>query len=178
VAGNACSITKQLSNRPPPTPSCSRRNADIPPSRYERIDGDGYLTLDAYWVIPALLRSVAIEGRVLEPAAECGHLSLELRRAGLDVAPFDLNRYADPLAHDIGIGDIGRLATLAVTWVVTNLPYSPNEGLRFSVVLIPEELQLDTLLQQKVLDQGKAPSGTFDFDLPNRLLQVKFKEHT
>ena len=80
--------------------------ADIAPSRYDRIEGDGYLTLDAYWIVPALLRSVAIEGRVLEPAAGRGHLSLELRRAGRDVSSFDLHRYADPLVHDMGIGDI------------------------------------------------------------------------
>ena len=33
--------------------------ADIAPSRYERI----YLTIDAHWVVPALLRSAPIEGR-------------------------------------------------------------------------------------------------------------------
>jgi hypothetical protein len=115
---------------------------------------------------------------VLEPAAGRGHQSLELRRAGLDVASFDLNRYADPVSVTTSASAISVVATLAgFTWAVTNLPYSPNEGLRFSAVLIPEELQLDTLLQQKVLDPGKAPSGTFDFDVPNRLLQAKFKKH-
>jgi hypothetical protein len=39
---------------------------------------------DAHWVVPALLRSAPIEGRMLEPAAGRGHLSLELRRAGLE----------------------------------------------------------------------------------------------
>jgi hypothetical protein len=48
--------------------------ADIAPSRYGRIEGDGYLTIDAHWVVPALLRSVPIQGRVLEPAAGRGHL--------------------------------------------------------------------------------------------------------
>ena len=33
-------------------------HADIAPSRFERIEGDGYLTLDAPWIVPALLRSV------------------------------------------------------------------------------------------------------------------------
>ena len=88
-------------------------HADIAPSRFERIEGDGYFTLDSEWIVPALLGAVPIEGRVLEPAAGRGHLSLELRRAGLDVASFDLHRYADPLAHDIGIGDIRRLASAA-----------------------------------------------------------------
>jgi hypothetical protein len=105
-------------------------HADIAPSRYDRFEGDGYLTLDAPWVVPALLRSVSIEGRVLEPAAGRGHLSLELRRAGLEVVSFDLHRYADPLVHDVGIGDIRRLTTLeGFAWVVTNLPYSDLEEL-------------------------------------------------
>ena len=63
-------------------------------------------------------------GRILEPAAGRGHISLELRRAGFDVVSFDLRRYADPLVHDIGIGDIRRLSrSKDSTWVVTNLPY-------------------------------------------------------
>ena len=110
------------------TPPIGR--ADIAPSQFERIENDGYLTIDAYWIIPALLRSVPIEGRVLEPAAGRGHLSLELRRAGLDVVSFDLYRYADPLVHDIGIGDIRGLTTLeGLAWVVTNLPYMDLEEL-------------------------------------------------
>ena len=53
-----------------------RGHADIAPSQLRRIENDGYLTIDAHWIIPALLRSVPIEGRVLEPAAGRGHLSL------------------------------------------------------------------------------------------------------
>jgi hypothetical protein len=105
-------------------------HADIAPSQFERIENDGYLTIDAHWIIPALLRSVLIEGRVLEPAAGRGHLSLELRRAALDVESFDLHRYSDPLVQDIGIGDIRGLTTLErFAWVVTNLPYSDLEEL-------------------------------------------------
>jgi hypothetical protein len=103
---------------------------NITPSQFERIENDGYLTIDVHWIIPALLRSVAIEGRVLEPAAGRGHISLELRRAGLDVASFDLHRYSDPLVHYIGIGDIRELRTLeGFAWVVTNLPYRDLEEL-------------------------------------------------
>jgi hypothetical protein len=105
-------------------------HADIAPSRFERIEGDGYLTLDAPWVVPALLRSVPVQGRVLEPAAGRGHLSLELRRAGFEVASFDHRRYENPLVSDIGLGDIRRLTTLAgFAWVVTNLPYEALEEL-------------------------------------------------
>ena len=99
-------------------------HADIAPSQFERVENDGYLTLDAYWVVPALLRSVAIEGLVLEPAAGLGHLSFELRRAGLLVMSLDRRRYADPLVPDIKLGDIRELASLkGFAWVVTNLPY-------------------------------------------------------
>jgi hypothetical protein len=34
-------------------------HADIASTRFERIEGDGYLTLDAPWIVPALLRSAA-----------------------------------------------------------------------------------------------------------------------
>ena len=43
--------------------------ADIAPSRYRRIEREGYLAIDAHWVAPALLRSAPIAGRVSEPAA-------------------------------------------------------------------------------------------------------------
>ena len=73
-------------------------HADIAPSQHERIEYDGYLTIDAPWIVPALLDGVpAIAGRILEPAAGRGHLSLELRRTGLEVVSFDLRRYANRL---------------------------------------------------------------------------------
>jgi hypothetical protein len=100
-------------------------HADIAPSRYERVENDGYLTIDAAWIVPMLLRTVAVEGRILEPAAGQGHLSLELKRAGLEVTSFDLHRYEDPLVPDIGVGDIRQLESLAdYDWIVSNLPYS------------------------------------------------------
>ena len=52
-----------------------RGHADIAPTRFERIEHDGYLTIDAPWVVPALMRSAPIEGRVLEPAAVICRLS-------------------------------------------------------------------------------------------------------
>jgi hypothetical protein len=104
--------------------------ADIAPSRHDRIEHDGYLTIDAPWVVPALLRSVPIAGRILEPAAGRGHLSRELIRAGLDVASFDIRAYADPLVPDIGIGDIRALTSLeGYAWTITNLPYCDLEEL-------------------------------------------------
>jgi hypothetical protein len=106
-------------------------HADIAPSRHERIEYDGYLTIEAPWIVPALLDGVpAIAGRILEPAAGRGHLSLELRRTGLEVVSFDLRRYANPLIDDIGIGDIRELTTLkGFDFVVTNLPNGDLEEL-------------------------------------------------
>jgi hypothetical protein len=105
-------------------------HADIAPTRFERIEGDGYLTLYAPWIVPALLRSVPIRGRVLEPAAGRGHISRELKRAGCVVESFDIRACENPLVPDIGLGDIRKLESLAgFSWVVTNLPYSDLEEL-------------------------------------------------
>ena len=106
-------------------------HADIVPSRHERIEYDGYLTIDAPWIVPALLDRVpAITGRILEPAAGRGHLTLELRRIGLEVVSFDLRRYLNSLVDDIGMGDIRELTTLrGFGFVVTNLPYGDLEEL-------------------------------------------------
>jgi hypothetical protein len=74
--------------------------------------------------VPALLGAVPIKGRVLEPAAGRGHISLELKRAGLVVESFDIRAYENPLVPDIGLGDIRKRESLAgFSWVVTNLPY-------------------------------------------------------
>ena len=81
-------------------------HADIAPSRFERIEGDGYFTLDSDWIVPALLDAMPIKGRVLEPAAGRGHISLELKRAGIIVESFDIRAYENPLVPDIGQGDI------------------------------------------------------------------------
>ena len=101
-----------------------RGYADIAPSNFERVENDGYLTLDAPWIVPALLRSVRIEGDVLEPGAGRGHISRELKLAGLNVSSFDIRAYENPLVPDISIGDMRNLSTLAgFAWVITNLPY-------------------------------------------------------
>jgi hypothetical protein len=105
-------------------------HADIAPSRFERIEGDSYLTLDAPWIVPALLRAVPIKGRVLEPAAGRGHISLELKRAGYDVTSYDIRAFPDPLVDDITIGDIRMRKSLTwYDWVITNLPYGDLEEL-------------------------------------------------
>jgi hypothetical protein len=103
-------------------------HADIAPSRFERIEGDGYFTLDSDWIVPALLSAMPIKGRVLEPAAGRGHISVELKRAGLIVESFDIRAYENPFVPDIRLGDIRKLESLAgFSWVVTNLPYGDLE---------------------------------------------------
>ena len=105
-------------------------HADIAPSRFERIEGDGYFTLDSEWIVPALLGAVPIKGRVAEPAAGRGHISHELKRAGLTVESFHIRAYENPLVPDIRLGDIRKLESLTgFSWVVTNLPYGDLEEL-------------------------------------------------
>ena len=80
--------------------------------------------------MPTLLGAVPIKGRVLEPAAGRGHISLELKRAGLIVESFDIRAYENPLVPDIGQGEIRRLESLAgFSWAVTKLPYGDLEEL-------------------------------------------------
>lgn len=50
-----------------------------------------------------------IKGRVREPTAGPGHISLELKRAGIIVESFDIRAYENPLVPDIGQGDIRNL---------------------------------------------------------------------
>jgi hypothetical protein len=105
-------------------------HADIAPSRFERIEGDGYFTLDSDWIVPALLGAMPIKGRVREPTAGPGHISLELKRAGIIVESFDIRAYENPLVPDIGQGDIRNLESLAgFSWAVTNLPFGDLEEL-------------------------------------------------
>jgi hypothetical protein len=106
------------------------RHGGIAPSRFDRLANDNYFTLDAPWLIPALLSKVPIEGRILEPAAGVGHMVLELRRHGLDVVATDLHAYEHPLVPDIAIRDLRRLTSLrGFTWVITNLPYRQQDAL-------------------------------------------------
>jgi hypothetical protein len=56
------------------------RHDGIAPTRWNRAANDAYFTIDAPWIIPALLSKVKIVGPVLEPAAGVEHLVRELRR--------------------------------------------------------------------------------------------------
>jgi hypothetical protein len=102
-----------------------RGHADIAPSRFERLERDGYFTIDAGWIIPALCCAVQIEGPILEPCAGRGHMVRELRARGFVVRGADLYAYADTLVPDIKSGeDVFDLKSLAgYRFIVTNLPY-------------------------------------------------------
>ena len=100
-------------------------HADMAPSRFERLERDGYFTIDSDWIIPTLCRAVRVEGPILEPCAGRGNMVRELRELGFVVRAADLYAYADTLVPDIKSGaDVFDLKSLAgYRFIVTNLPY-------------------------------------------------------
>ena len=108
----------------------ARRGGNAP-TRWDRLTNDRYFTIEANWIIPALLSKVKITGPILEPAAGVGHMVRELRRGhGLEVIANDLHAYEDPLLPDIGIADIRAIDSLkGFRWVVTNLPFDQQTEL-------------------------------------------------
>jgi hypothetical protein len=105
-----------LALRPPVSKKASAvaRRGGIAPTRFDRLSNDKYFTLDAHWVIPALLSKVKIVGPVLEPAAGVGHLVRELRRGhGLEVIASDLHAYEEPLVPDIVFCDLAASPSTA-----------------------------------------------------------------
>jgi hypothetical protein len=81
--------------------SGTRNLCDMAPSRFKRFERDGYITLDADWIIPALCCAVQVEGPILEP---CAPMARELRAQGFAVRGSDLYAYADTLVPDIKSG--------------------------------------------------------------------------
>jgi hypothetical protein len=79
-------------------------HCDIAPTRFERFECDGYFTLDADWIVPALCRAVKVEGLILEPCAGRGHMVYALRALGFTVRAADLYPYEAPLVPDITVG--------------------------------------------------------------------------
>jgi hypothetical protein len=105
------------------------RHGGIAPTRFDRLPNDNYFTIDAPWIVPALLAKVPIEGPILEPAAGVGHMVIELRRHGLDVVASDLYAHEDPLIPDIAIRDLRKVdSLLGFKWAITNLPYREQDG--------------------------------------------------
>jgi hypothetical protein len=97
---------------------------------FGRISAEAYFTADAPLMVDALLASVKIEGKVLEPAAGRGDLVRALRARGFDVEASDLHLYSSPLVPDIKAGvDIFSISALSgFGAVVTNLPYGGLRG--------------------------------------------------
>lgn len=115
-------INNQFSHRP-----SGRRVPVVGEAGYERVPAEAYFTLDADWIVPALLKNVALRGPILEPCAGRGHLVKALRDAGHDVAGRDLHAYHDPVADDLltnrdmmelTVGDLVHFGS-----VVANFPY-------------------------------------------------------
>jgi hypothetical protein len=114
------------------------RHGGIAPTRFDRLSNDNYFTIDASWIVPALLSKVRIAGPVLEPAAGVGHLVRELRRGhGLEVIASDLHAYEWPLVPDIGVRDIQTIDSLqGFKFVITNLPYRDQDKLGAHLVTL------------------------------------------
>ena len=107
-------------------PADSTRSGLIAPSTYERLPDDRYFTIEAPWVVPALLKHVRVAGRVLEPCAGRGHLVADLRKRRLKVVARDLIAHEDALIADIETPvDMDALTSLAgFDWLITNPPFS------------------------------------------------------
>lgn len=113
------------------------RRGGIAPTRFRRFDNDNYFTIDADWIIPALLSKVPIEGRILEPAAGRGHLVHEFRQRGFSVVAIDVCAYEEPLIADIRIADMRAINSLqGFAWAVTNLPYGEQDLLAAHLVAL------------------------------------------
>jgi hypothetical protein len=114
------------------------RHGGIAPTRWNRLANDQYFTIEAPWIIPALLSKVKIVGPVLEPAAGVGHMVRELRRGhGLEVIASDLYAYEEPLIPDIGLQDIRAIDSLqGFKWAITNLPYGDQDELGAHLVAL------------------------------------------
>jgi hypothetical protein len=113
------------------------RHGGIAQSRWNWTTNDAYFTIDAPWIIPALLSKVKIVGPVLEPAASVGHLVRELRRGhGLEVIASDLHAYEGPLVPDIVICDLRSVALNGFKFVVANLPSDQQDELAAHLVAL------------------------------------------
>jgi hypothetical protein len=106
-------------------------HADIAPSRHDRIEGDGYLTLDAPWVVPALLQKVPeIGGRILEPAAGRGHLRSNCAApAWRSCHSICADTWIRSSTTSAKVTSASLTTLKGFDFVVTNLPYSDLEEL-------------------------------------------------
>ena len=81
---------------------------------HQRIEGGAYFTIDAHWLVPALLRAVPLRGPVYDPTAGAGHLMDAAEACGLRAFASDLHVY-EPQRSDIVTGyDVLNLGANAV----------------------------------------------------------------
>ena len=102
-------------------------------SGHERVANDAYYTLDADWIVPALLDVVKVEGPTLEPCSGAGHMVAALRAASVDVVGHELYHHDAPVAADIVYGqdvfDLTPADLAGFRWVVSNLPYDLQDDI-------------------------------------------------
>ena len=102
-------------------------------SGHARLQHDAYHTLDADWIVPALLDSAPTAGPVLEPCAGRGHLVRALRAAGIEVVGQELHTHPDLVVPDIETGrDVFALQPddlAPFRWIVSNLPYNEQDAI-------------------------------------------------
>ena len=102
-------------------------------SGHARIQHDAYYTLDAAWIVPALLDVVKVEGPILEPCSGAGHMVAALRDAGLVVVGHELYQHNAPVAADIVYGqdvfDLTPDDLAGFRWAVSNLPYDRQDDI-------------------------------------------------
>lgn len=84
--------------------------------------------MDAYYTPPgmteALLRKCMIRGRVLEPCAGDGSISVPLRAVGCRVFENDLDKSVGTAYNENAADPKAAIWRLGLDWVVTNPPYS------------------------------------------------------
>lgn len=113
------------------------QHGGIAPTRFDRLENDAYFTIDAPWIIPALLSKVALEDPILEPAAGVGHMAVEFRRLGFSVFAMDVRSHENPLIEDIMVADMRRMTSIrGFKWIVTNLPYQDQDELGARLVAL------------------------------------------
>ena len=104
------------------SPSGAGNRCDVAPTRFKRFERDGYFTLDADWIIPALCRALHSKARSSSHALGAAIWFAKLRALGFVVRAAELYAYADLPVSDIKTGaDVFELKSLAgYRFVVTN----------------------------------------------------------
>ncbi len=65
---------------------------------------------------------------------------------------------------------------LALSYLLEMKRLCDGKNIGLTIVLIPDEVQVNNSLQARVVEQSGSGSASFDFALPNRLLRATFEE--